>query len=147
VIEPEAKKLLRSQQGHAGLFGRTVAFSLITLYARGDKICRGAFTALCAGKYVIQRKVLRVLMIAAVLAAIAVADVNAGTLHCRLATVTSDVNVVPEPDDRRYWKDRRRRMKNIVAIVFFDKHRAPKPEANRTSYTDGTQRLVREIQK
>lgn len=99
MIESESKKLLRCEQRHACLFGCAVAFPLIALHARCDEIRRRAFTALGAGKDVIERQIFRVAMIAAVLAAITIANVNACTLHGRLATVTANVNVVSKTND------------------------------------------------
>ncbi len=87
------------------------------------------------------------LVIAAVLTAIAIANVNSCALHRRLATIPADVNIVTQADDRRDGKNRRRRVENIITVVFLDKDCATKPETYRTSNADGTKRLVRKVQK
>lgn len=90
----------------------------------------------------IECQVLCVFVIAAILAAITIADIDAGSLHCRLASIPTNMNVMPQADDRRDWKRCRRRMENVIAVVLFNKHRTAKPQAYRTSYADGAQRLV-----
>jgi hypothetical protein len=52
-----------------------------------------------------------------------------------------------QPDNGGHRKNGRRRMKNIIAVVFLDKNRAAKPQTDSTSYADRSQRLVRKIQK
>ena len=147
MIEPETQKLLRGQQWHACLLGSAVTFSLVALHAGRDEIRRGAFTTLCSRQDVIERQVLRVAMITAVLAAIAVANVDTRTLHRRLTAIAPHMNIVSQPNDGRNRKRCRRRMENIVAVVLFDKHRAAKPKAHRTSDADSTERLVRKVQQ
>jgi hypothetical protein len=66
------------------------------------------------------------LVIAAVLTAIPVTDIDTGTFHRRLASVTTNVNVMTKPDDRRDRKYCRRRMKNIVSILLLDDRPAAK---------------------
>ena len=146
VIESQTEKLLRSEQRHTSLFGRSITFSLVALHTRRDKVSRRAFTALRTRQDVIERQVFRMLVIAAVLAAIAIANVDACTLHGRLAAIAADVDVVPKPDHRRDREGRRRRMKNIVAVLLFDENSTAKPKADGTSDADGAQRLVRKIQ-
>ena len=108
VIESESEKLLRREQRHACLFRRTITFSLITFHARRDEIRRCAFSALGTGKNVIECEVLRVFVIATVLAAITITDVNASTLHGRFAPVAANMNVVPEANNGRNGKYGRR---------------------------------------
>src|SRR5690606_26341138 len=96
---------------------------------------------------VIQRQVLCVLMIAAILTAIAITDVDPGTLHSGLPAVAAHINIVTQPDDRRDPEYGRRRAKHIVAIVLFDKNGAAKPQANRTCDAYGAERFVRKVQK
>jgi DNA repair protein RadC len=86
-------------------------------------------------------------MITAVLAAIPIADIDTRPLHCRLTSIASNVNIMPQADDRRNGKCRRRRMEHVVAVVLFDKHRAAKPQTHSTSNANRSERLVREIQK
>lgn len=127
MVEAEAKQLLRRQQRHPGLFRRPVAFPLVAFYARRDQVLRGRFAALGTRKNVIERQILCMTMLAAVLAAIAVADIDPCTLHSRFAVVTLNVDIVTKPDHGGNRKNGRRRVENIVAIVFFDKNRAAKP--------------------
>lgn len=87
------------------------------------------------------------LMIAAVLATISVADVDACSFHGRLAPVAANMNVMTQPHDGRDREGCRRRMENVVTVVLFDEDRAAKPKANRTSDADGSQRFVRKIQQ
>ena len=147
VIESQPKQLLRRQQRHSGLFRRAVTLSLIAFYAGSDKVCRGAFAALGTRQDVIKRQILSVPMLAAILAPIAVADVNPCPLHCRLASVSTNVDVVSQADHGRDLKNCRRGTEYVIAVVLFDKDRAAKPQANRSGNTDGAQRLIRKVQK
>ena len=147
VIEAETQQLLRSQQRHTCLFRRSVPFPLVAFHAGGDQVRRGAFAALCTRQNVIERQVLCVFMVAAILAAVTVANVNPGTLHRRFAAVAANVHVMPQTDHRREPESRRRRMEDIVAVVLFDEYRAAKPQTHRSGDTDRTQRLIRKIQK
>ena len=147
MVEPETQKLLRREQRHSSLLRRAVAFSLVAFYASSDQIRRRAFAALRTRKNVIERQILGVLVVAAVLAAVAVADVNPSPLHCRLASVSTYVDVVTQADHGRDFEDRRRRAEYVFAVVLFSKDRAAKPQANRTGDTDGPQRLIRKVQK
>jgi hypothetical protein len=142
MIESEAKKFLRSEKRHARLLGGAVAFSLIAFHACSNEIRRRAFATLRTGKNMIEGEIFGVFMITAILASIPVADVDASPLHSCLATVSADMDVVPQANDGRHWEDSGRRMKNVVAVVFFDEYRAAKPKADSTSYSDCTQRLV-----
>jgi hypothetical protein len=96
---------------------------------------------------VIQCQILRVLVIAAVLAAVTITNVNAGPFHRRLSSVAPDMYVVPQPDNGRYRENRRRRVQNIVAIVLLDEHGAAKPKADSTSDADCAERLIRKVQQ
>ena len=104
MVEAEPQQLLRSQQRHAGLLGRAVALSLVALDARRHQILRRALAALGTRENVIQRQVLGVFVLAAILAAIAVANVDPGTLHRRFAVVAANVDIMPQPDHRRHRK-------------------------------------------
>ena len=110
----------------SGLFRGTVTFSLIAFYACSDKVRRGAFAALSARQYVIERQVFCVFVFTAVLTTVSIANVNPGTFHCGLAAISANVDVVAQPNHRRHGKRRRGRMKDIVAIVFLDKDRTAK---------------------
>src|SRR5688572_5084723 len=99
VIEPQTKQFLRRKQRHPRLFRCSVALTLVAFYARRHQVGRRAFATLSAGQDMVQRQVLCVTVIAAILAAIAIADVNASTLHRRLRTVAADVDVMTEPYD------------------------------------------------
>ena len=147
VVEPQPQQLLRRQQRHSRLFRRAVAFALVALDTGRNEIVRRALAALSSRQNVVERQVLGMLMLAAVLAAIAVANVDAGTLHRGLAIVAADMNIMPKPHNRRHRKDRRGRMKDIVAVVFLDKNGTAKPQANGPGDADRPERLVREIQQ
>jgi len=146
MIESQTKQLLRRKQRHPCLFRRAVAFPLIAFYARGDQIGRRAFAALCPRQDVVERKVLGVTMLAAILAAVTVANVNTCPLHRRLRTIAADVNVMAKPDHGRHRENGRGRAQNIVAVVFLDINRAAKPKADSTSDTNSAKRLVRKVQ-
>jgi hypothetical protein len=94
----------------------------------------------------VERQVFCVLMLAAVLAAVPVADVDPGTLHRRLASVASDVYVMTQADHGRNLERSRRGTKDVFAVVLFDKDRAAKPQADRSGDPDRTERLVRKVQ-
>ena len=76
VVQPQPQQFLRREQRHTGLFGRAVTFTLVAFYARGNEICGSAFTALRTRENVIERQVLCVLMVAAVLTSVAVTRVD-----------------------------------------------------------------------
>src|SRR5215203_855240 len=116
VIESQTKELLRREQRHPCLFRRSVTFTLVAFYTRRDQVGRSAFAALCPRQDVIERQVLGVTMLAAILAAVTVAYVNACPLHRRLGTIAADMNVMTKPDHRRHGKNGRGRVKNIVAV-------------------------------
>ena len=145
MIQAESQKLLRSQQWHACLLGGAITLPLITFHTRRDEIGGSAFAALSSRKNVIQRKILCVFVLGTILASIPVANVNSGTLHSCLATVASNMNIVPETNYRWDGKSCGRRVKYILTVVLFDKDRAAKPETNCTSDTDGAERLVRKV--
>lgn len=142
VIEAETQQLLGCKQRHTGLFRRAVAFTLVAADAGGYKILRGAFAALGAGKYVIQRQVLGGFVFTAILAQIAVANIDTRSLHRCLAAITAHVYIMTQPDHRWDLKNGRRRAENIIPVVFFDKDRAAKPQAHCTRNADGPERFV-----
>ncbi len=146
MVEAETQQLLRRQQRHSRLLGRAVALALVAFYAGSDQILRRVFAALSTRKNVIKRQVLRMTMLAAILAAIAVANVNTRTLHRRLAVIAPQMNVMTQPHNRRNRKRRRRRMQHVVAVVLFNKDRAAKPQTHGSCNTDRTERLIRKIQ-
>jgi hypothetical protein len=96
MIESKPQQLLRSKQRHAGLFRSAVTFSLIAFYASSDKVCRGAFAALCTRQNVIEREVLRMTVVAAILAAVTIANVDAGSLHRGFAAITTHMYVMSQ---------------------------------------------------
>lgn len=98
VVEAETEQLLRRQERHACLLGRAVTLTLVALDACGNKILRRALSALGTREDVVKRQVLGVLVLGAILAAIAVADVDACTLHCSFAIVAANVNIMTQPD-------------------------------------------------
>jgi len=57
------------------------------------------------------------------------------------------MNVMPKANYGWDGKDGRRRVEYIVTVVFFDKDRAAKPQADRPGNTDCAQRLIRKVQK
>lgn len=142
VIEAEPKQFLRRKQRHSRLLWRAIAFALIALDARGHKILRCVLAALRSRKDVIERQVFGVLVLAAILTSIAVANVNSRTLHRRLAIVATQMHVMPQPNDRRHRKSRRGGMQNIIAVVLLDKDRPAKPQANRARHANRAERLV-----
>ena len=136
VIEPETKQLLRGQQRHACLFRRTVPLTLVALDAGRDQILRRAFAALRSRQDVIERQVLGMLMLSAILATITVANIDSGPLHGRFAVLAANMNIMPQPHNGRHRKNRRGRMKDIVAVVFLNENGAAKPQAHGTGYPD-----------
>src|SRR5690606_573057 len=68
VIEPKAKQLLRRQERHTCLLRRAVAFPLVAFDARGHEVLRGVLAALCSRQNVVERQILCVTMVAAILA-------------------------------------------------------------------------------
>lgn len=147
MIEAESKQLLRSQERHARLLWRSVAFALIALYTRGHQVLRCVLAALCTREDVIKRQVFCVLVLGAILAAIAVANVDSRPLHGRLAAVATQMHVMSQPNNRRHGKNCRGRTQNVIAIILLDKDRSAKPQANRARDADRAERLVRKIQK
>ena len=145
VIEAEPEQLLRGQQRHACLLGRAVALTLVTLDARRHEVLRRALAALRTRKNMIERQVLGVLVLCAILAAITVADVDARTLHRGLAIIAADVHIVTQPNHGRHGKRGRRRMQHIVAVIFLNKNGTAKPQAHRARHAHRAERLVREI--
>ena len=99
MIESETEQLLRGQQRHAGLFRRAVAFTLVAFNAGRHEIVRRAFPALGTRENMVERQFLGVLVLTAVLTAIAITDIDPSTFHCRLAGVTTNVNVVTQSND------------------------------------------------
>ncbi len=97
MVEAETQQLLRRQQRHSRLLRRAVAFSLVAFYAGRDQILGRVFAALSTRKNVIERQVLSVTMLAAILAAIAVSNVDTRTLHRRLAVIAPQMNVMTQP--------------------------------------------------
>lgn len=93
----------------------------------------------------VKRQVLCMLMLAAILAAVAVANVNAGPLHRRFAAIPAHVDIVTQADNGRDLEHRRRGAEHILAVVFFDENRAAKPQAHCPRDADGAQRLVRKV--
>lgn len=142
VIESQTKQFLRCKQRHPCLFRSSVTFTLVAFYTRGDQVGRSAFAALCPRQYVVERQVFGMTMLAAILAAVTVANVNACPLHRRLGTIAANVDVMTKPDHGRHGENSRGRVKNIVAVVFLDINRAAKPKADSTSNSDSAERLV-----
>jgi hypothetical protein len=127
VVEAEPEEFLRGQQGHSGLLRRPVAFALITFYTSRNKVMWSALAALRTGKNVVESQILCVLGLAAVLAAISIANVDPGPFHRRLTIVAADVYVVAQPDDGRHRENGRGRMQNVVSVVFLDENGTPEP--------------------
>lgn len=94
VVEPKPKKLLRCEQGHTRLLGRSVAFSLIAPDTGGDQVLRGRCAALGFRKNVVQSKIPRRILISAILAFISVANIDTGPFHRIFAPSATDVNIV-----------------------------------------------------
>lgn len=127
VVETETEQFLRRKQRHACLFRRAVTLSLIAFYARSDQVVRRAFAALRTWENVVKRQLFRMLGFTAILTAIAVTDVDAGTLHRCFAIVAANVNVVTQTNHRRHRKRRRGRMQHIIAVILLNKDRTAKP--------------------
>ena len=147
VIEAETQQFLRGQQRHAGLFRRAVALSLIAFDTRGHKVLRRAFAALCTREDMIERKFLGVFMLAAILTAISIANIDPSPFHRGFAIITTNVNIMTQTHNRRNGKNGRGRSENIIAVVFLDKYCSAKPQTDRARDADGTKRLVRKVQK
>ena len=145
VVKPETQKLLRREKRHSGLFGRAVAFALVAFDASRHEIVRDAFAALRARQDVVERQILGVFVLAAVLTAIAVADIDPGALHCRFLAAAFDVNVGTQAHDRRYANFRRRRMQNVFAVVFLDGQFTREPHTDSARYADRAERFVRKV--
>jgi hypothetical protein len=75
----------------------------------------------------VERQVFGVLLLAAILTAVAVADINARPLHRAFAAVSPNMDVMPQTYDRWNRKSGRWGMQDIVAVILFDKNRSPKP--------------------
>ena len=97
MIKAETQKLLRSEERHSRLFGRSVAFTLVTLYASSDEVRRRAFAPLGARKDMVQRQVFGMTVVTAILTSIAVANVYPRPLHRRFTSVPANMYVVPQP--------------------------------------------------
>lgn len=81
MVEPEPKQFLGGKQWHSGLLGRSIAFSLIAPYASGNKILRRVFSTLSTREDVVKRQIFRMPVLAAILAAISIANIDTGALH------------------------------------------------------------------
>src|SRR5439155_8040252 len=103
---------------------------------------RRMLAALCTRENVIERQVLCMLVLAAILAAIAVANVDARALHRSFAAIASKVNVMTQADDRRDRERDRRRMEHIIAVILFDKDGPAKMQTHRAGNADRAKRLV-----
>jgi hypothetical protein len=95
----------------------------------------------------VQRQVFGMTVVTAILTSIAVANVYPRPLHRRFTSVPANMYVVPQPDNGWHPECCRRGTKDILAVMFFDKHGAPKPQANRAGYTNRAERLIRKVQK
>jgi len=146
MIEAETQQLLRSKQRHAGLFGGAVALALVAPDTRGNQVLRGALAALGPRQDVVQRKVLGVAVLSAILAEVTVANINARAFHGGLAAIPAYMYIMTQPDYRGNFKYGRWRAENVVPVVFFNKDRAPEPQAHCTRNADGPERFVREVQ-
>ena len=121
VIETETQQFLRRQQRHSRLIGRAIAFALVAFYASRHQIVRRTFAALRPRQNMIERQILCVFVLGAILAAVSVANIDPRALHRRFLAATLDVDVRPQTHHRRHGNSRRRRMQNIVAVVFFNR--------------------------
>lgn len=90
----------------------------------------------------VECQVLGMFAFAAVLAAIAITNIDPGTFHGRFSIVSTNMDVVSQPHDGRDRERCRRRVQNIVAVIFFDKNSAAKPQTNSPCNTDGAERLI-----
>ena len=108
AVESKLEKFLRREQRHSGLIGRAVAFALVAFDARRNEVVRGAFAALRSRQNVIERQIFGVFVVAAVLTAVAVANVNSGALHRRFLPFALDVNIRSQAHDRRHGNHGRR---------------------------------------
>lgn len=142
MVEPKPQQLLRGQERHPRLLRRSVTLALVAFDARGDQVMRRALAALSTREDVVQRQVLGVLMLAAVLTPITVTNVDPGPFHRGLAVVAANVNIMPQPDNRWDRKRDRGRMQHIVPVILLDKHSPAEIKAYRPRNTDGAQRLI-----
>jgi hypothetical protein len=86
-------------------------------------------------------------MLAAVLTAVTVANVNARSLHRGFLPFAFDVDVCSQTNDRRNRNDGRRRMQNIVAVGFFDRQFPGKLHTNGARDANRAERFVRKVQE
>ncbi len=145
VVESDAQKFLRAEQRHSRLFGCAVAFALVAGNTSRHEILRNGFAALRSRQNMVERQILRVFVVAAVLTAIFVADINSRPLHRRFLTLAAHVNISSQTNHARNLDSLRRRAQNIRAVVFFDRHFAAKPQADRPRHANRAERFVRKI--
>lgn len=108
---------------------------------------RSALAALGTREDMVERQVLGMLVLAAVLTAITVANVDPRTLHRRLAIVPANMHVMPQTHHRRHREGDRRRMQHIVAVIFLNEDRPAEKQADRPGHANRTKRFVRKIQQ
>src|SRR5687767_7094403 len=94
AVESELEKFLRGQKRHSCLFRRAVALTLVALDTSRHQVLRRRFAALCARQYMVKRQFFGVLMLAAILAAITVTNINSRPFHRRFATATMHIDVM-----------------------------------------------------
>ena len=142
VIKSEPQQLLRRQQRHSGLLGRAVALTLVTLDTRGHEILRRALAALRTRQNVVKRQVLCMPVVAAILAAVPITNVNTSPLHRRLAAPALYVDVMAQSDNRWNREHCRRRMKDVVPVILLNEHGPAEPQANGARDAHRAERLV-----
>lgn len=142
VVQTQPKQLLRGQKRHSRLLGRPVALALVTPLAGGDEILRSRRSALCFGHDVIERQILGVFVVAAILATITIPNIDPGPLHRAVAPTAADIDVMAQAHDRRNAKLNRRGPKNVVAVKFLDIQLVAHLHADRPRDADRAKRLV-----
>ncbi len=142
AVESDAQISLRSQKWHSRLFGRAVSFALIAFNTSRRQILRSAFAALRPRQNMVKRQIRRVFVVAAVLTAIFVADINSRPFHRRLVAFAMNVDVSSQANNARNFDSLRRRAQNIRAVIFLDENFSAKPHTNRPRHANRAERFI-----
>ena len=146
VVEAKSKQLLRGKKGHPRLLRRAITFALIALHTRSDKVLWCRFAALSTRQNVVERQILSVSVLAAVLTTITIADVDPGTFHRRFASGATHIYIMTQANDRRQLEAEGRGPD--LALVRRDNLDLPlAPKRDSFLPVDDLEGLVRGVQK
>lgn len=145
VIETETQQLLGSKQRHTGLFGSAVTLALVAADAGSHKVLRGALAALRTGQDMVERQVLGLAMLTAILAQVAVANVDTRPFHRCLAAIPAHVYIVTQPDHGRDLEYGRGGTQHVVAVSLLNEDGPAEPQAHRSGDTNSAKRFIRKI--